>query len=58
MKKIFLTIFILLIGIFGVMYLTACDGDDQNNEPHQHEFVEGLCSCGEIDPNYKPSDDF
>ncbi len=22
--------------------------------PHAHEFIDGVCSCGEVDPNYQP----
>ena len=30
-------------------------GDDTPAEPpHEHNFVEGKCECGETDPNYKP----
>ena len=29
-------------------WLYSCDG----TTPHEHEFVDGKCTCGEIDPNY------
>ena len=44
MKKI---IFILLL----LFLLTGCTNN--NNNPHTHEFVNGKCECGEIDPNYE-----
>ena len=36
-------------------------GDDPVDPPHEHNFVEGKCECGETDPNYvapeEPGDD-
>ncbi len=29
-------------------------GGGETPAPHEHEFVDGKCSCGETDPNYQP----
>ena len=28
-----------------------------DEEPHTHDFVDGVCGCGEVDPDYKPEDE-
>lgn len=33
-----------------LIVLTAGSGE----APHEHEFVDGKCECGEVDPNYTP----
>ncbi len=51
MKKfVFLFVVLLLVSFT----LCSCDEDttDRGNPPHEHEFVEGVCSCGVEDPNY------
>jgi hypothetical protein len=46
------TILVLLLGF----YLVGCNNSkDDVNDPHEHEFVEGVCGCGEKDPNYQES---
>ena len=64
MKKRIL--FISLFLIFVLLTLSGCDllnkipglGGQGNNPdgdtPHEHSFVDGECSCGEKDPDYKP----
>ena len=47
MRKIFI-LFIMLFTLFSVV---ACDMG--GTTPHKHSYVEGKCSCGEVDPNYK-----
>ena len=44
---------LILILLLGFLFITGCKNKN-NNEPHKHEFVEGTCECGEIDPNYVP----
>ena len=44
---------ILLFILFLTVCLTSCKKPTQQT-PHTHEYVEGVCSCGEKDPNYKP----
>lgn len=44
MKKLLLLL--LLIVSFGVV------GCDMNEPPHEHQYVDGICSCGVSDPNY------
>ena len=37
------------------MSKTAPEGGDEPNPPaHEHNFVNGMCECGESDPNYQP----
>ena len=43
MKKYY---FILIIISFSILFI-GC------NIPHEHSFVEGVCECGEVDPNYE-----
>ncbi len=43
MKKIFV-VFVLMFGLL----ITAC-----NKNNHEHAFVNGICDCGEKDPNYE-----
>ena len=40
-------ILILLLVFLSVLF-TSC------KDSHTHEFLEGICSCGETDPNYNP----
>ncbi len=38
---------------------SKCEAVDPDYKPHVHEFVEGTCECGEVDPNYvSPLDQF
>ena len=37
------------IFIFICLFLTSCDMTQTN---HKHDYIEGECSCGEIDPDY------
>jgi hypothetical protein len=56
--------FIALILVFAMLGMTACgliptpenppEQGGENPDPHEHNFVEGKCECGETDPNYKP----
>ncbi len=49
--------YLSLILCFTLLFsLTACvvDDGDNNEPPHEHNFVEGICECGEEDPNYEP----
>lgn len=47
MKKFFSLLAVVAMLVCGVFALTACE------EPaHEHVFVEGVCECGEEDPNY------
>lgn len=48
MKKIIL-IFICLV----ICFICSCKKQN-NNPPHVHTYIEGVCECGEIDPNYIP----
>ena len=41
--------FIFILVVFLFVSLTACKDDS-----HKHSYVEGKCSCGEVDPNYEP----
>lgn len=41
-------IFIIIV-MFACISLTSCNKND-----HTHSFVEGICECGESDPNYVP----
>jgi hypothetical protein len=44
-KKLFIMIFVIAFAFT----IASC-----NNEPHTHSYVEGVCDCGEKDPNYVP----
>ena len=44
MKKKILIIFLILLSFV----LMSCENS------HTHQYIDGLCSCGEEDPNYKP----
>ena len=44
---------LILILLLGVLFITGCKNKN-NNEPHEHNFIEGTCECGETDPNYVP----
>ena len=48
MRKIVL-LFIFVLGV--IFTLTACEMG--GTQTHTHSYVEGVCSCGEKDPNYK-----
>ncbi len=51
-------ILFLLICLF-TLVIVGCKNPDDNkdpDEPHIHEYVDGVCGCGEIDPN-KPGND-
>lgn len=53
MRKIIIIILIVLS--FGV---SSCKYNGNNNDgTHEHEFVEGVCSCGEKDSNYDNSNE-
>ncbi|MBE6130233.1 MAG: hypothetical protein E7183_00725 [Erysipelotrichaceae bacterium] len=41
--------FIFILVVFLFVSLTACKDDS-----HKHSYVEGKCTCGEVDPNYEP----
>ena len=45
MKKLLLLLLLLIVS-FGVV------GCDMNEPPHEHQYVDGTCSCGVSDPNY------
>ena len=57
MKKTIRVLVILLL-LMNILILTSCNSDDlvdnEKNNPHEHAYVEGKCSCGEVDPNYIP----
>ena len=48
--------FVLLLGLLLISVTLCSCGDDtsdtEKNPPHEHTFVEGVCSCGVEDPNY------
>lgn len=50
-KDCFTYIF-LIITLFSLGLIYGCDNGGEN--PHNHNFVEGKCECGESDPNYIP----
>ena len=35
------------------MFLVGCVSPQPTPDPHEHEFVDGECECGEIDPDYE-----
>lgn len=41
--------YILMFLCFVVLFITSCKG---NNQTHEHKFIDGICNCGEKDPNY------
>ena len=41
--------YILMFLCFVVLFITSCKG---NNHTHEHKFTDGICNCGEKDPNY------
>ena len=45
MKKIFKIVMVLLF----IFFTTSCG---LGTTPHQHEYVDGKCSCGEVDKDY------
>lgn len=49
MKKLFLILMCMIV----LMVCTACDNNDNIDTPntHNHDFIDGFCSCGEKDPN-------
>ena len=40
--------FIFILVVFLFVSLTACKDDS-----HKHSYVEGKCTCGDVDPKYK-----
>lgn len=48
MKKYFL----LLVMTFFSLCLIGCNNDDKD-DVHEHDFIKGVCECGETDPDYK-----
>ena len=44
MKKI-----LLCFAAFIMLFFSSCDNNVNN---HEHSYVDGVCSCGELDPNY------
>ena len=36
---------------------TKCNEADPNYVPHTHYYVNGVCSCGQVDANYDPMED-
>ncbi len=62
MSKLMKNVFLFLFIIFSVLTTVGCeipiytrpsvDTDVEDNDPHVHLFVNGKCSCGEVDPNY------
>ena len=56
MKRQFKLLACLLVVIAMVFTLASCDLIDKilGKEPaHEHNFVEGKCDCGEVDPDYE-----
>ncbi len=56
MKRQFKLLACLLVVIAMVFTLASCDLIDKilGREPdHEHNFVEGKCDCGEVDPDYE-----
>ena len=47
MKK-FISILLLVF----CLLVSGCTITLPNNNPHTHEYVDGICNCGEKDPNY------
>ena len=45
MKKIFKLVMMLLF----VFFIASCEF---GTTPHKHEYVDGKCSCGEVDKDY------
>ncbi len=39
--------YLFLVCIIMILLLVGCE------TPHTHEFIEGVCGCGEVDPNYQ-----
>ncbi len=50
MKKIlfYILTFVLMFGLVG------CQNDTDKKDPHTHSYTNGVCECGETDPNYNP----
>ena len=40
--------------IFAFVFVLTLVSCNNTTPPHEHEFVNGECSCGESDPNYVP----
>ena len=40
--------------IFAFVFVLTLVGCNNTTPPHEHEFVNGECSCGESDPNFVP----
>ena len=63
-KKIFIYSFLLVIVLFGfgcneedTPVVTPDDNELQNPDndgTHTHNYVDGVCECGDVDPNYEP----
>ncbi len=47
MKK-YLSILLLIF----CLLISSCTITGPNNNPHTHEYIDGVCNCGEKDPNY------
>lgn len=45
--------YLLLILSLAIILVTGCGTGGSGKTPHTHTFTEGVCSCGEKDPNYK-----
>ena len=44
----------ILISIFALILVLTLVSCNNSNPPHEHNFVNGECSCGESDPNFIP----
>lgn len=54
MRKSIKSFLIFVFVCFGVFALASCEmpqNPNKDKEEHQHEYVEGKCECGAIDPN-------
>ena len=54
MKNKKLILFLLVI--LSVFTLIGCKDNKDDDTPHEHVYVDGICGCGEKDPNQKDPD--
>ena len=56
MKKL-LSVVLLIMMLSSVIFTAVGCGDDEaDNNSHTHVYVDGICNCGETDPNYRACD--
>ena len=53
MKKIISTLLLISVALSASLLLWSCG---ETEPAHEHDYIGGICSCGEIDPTYRDCD--